>query len=305
MQMRMLLTLCGGCLALLPLTACAEDGAGTVDQGDCPAAPVAAVVTVDQWGAIVTRLGGDCVIARTIVEGTSADPHDYEPSTSDTAAFDEAQLVVLNGLDYDHWAERAVANLTSAPVVVDAGEVVGGTDGDNPHLWYGPDHVDAVATAITAALVDLAPAAADHFERLHDRWRADLAPYHDLVDGIRASAAGHTVAATEPVFDEMAAALGLTDATPRGYRSAALNESEPSPSALARFEAALTAGEIDVLIDNAQTDGPGPEQLRRVARDAGVPVVTVTETLPNGVDDFVEWQVAQLRDLADALGTTP
>lgn len=301
--MRMLLTPSVIAALLLP-TACGDDPSPVASPGDCPTAPISAVVTVDQWGDITSRLGGDCVVVRTIIQGSSADPHDYEPTSSDIAAFDAAQFVVMNGLDYDHWAEDAVANLSSEPTVIDAGEVIGGTEGDNPHIWYGPDHVAAVAVAISEALAGLAPDAADYLEAQRTAWESDLTPYRDTIEEIRSSWSGRSVAATEPVFDEMTAALGLEDATPGGYRDAALNESEPSPSALADFEAALRAGEIDVLIDNSQTDGPGPEQLRRVAADAGVPIVTVTETLPQGVDDFVEWQVAQLRELADALGTS-
>lgn len=302
--MRMLLTPSWALAAVVLAAACGDGGTPAAARGDCPTDPVAAVVTVDQWGDMVERLGGDCVDVRTIIEGSSADPHDYEPTTSDIAAFDDAQLVVMNGLDYDHWAADAVANLTSEPTVVDAGDVVGGSEGDNPHIWYGPDHVESVAAAISDALTGLAPTAADYLSEQRAAWESDLTPYRALVDELRSSAAGRTVAATEPVFDEMTAALGLGDATPSGYRDAALNESEPSPSALAAFEAALEAGEIDVLIDNAQTDGPGPDQLRRVAAGAGVPIVTVTETLPEGIDDFVDWQVDQLRELADALGTS-
>ena len=60
------------------------------------------------------------------------------------------QLVVVNGLDYDHWASDAVDAVASSLPTVDAGEIVGRAEGDNPHLWYDPDAVRAVADAVTA-----------------------------------------------------------------------------------------------------------------------------------------------------------
>jgi zinc/manganese transport system substrate-binding protein len=107
------------------------------------------------------------------------------------------------------------------------------------------------------------------------------------------------------VFDRMAAAVGLTDATPDGYRRAASNESDPAPGDLTEFEQALTDGSIDVLIYNTQTSGSIPEQLRADAEDAGVPVVEVTESPSEEGGSFLAWQVDQLEALSDALGATP
>ena len=103
----------------------------------------------------------------------------------------------------------------------------------------------------------------------------------------------------------MADALGLTNATPPGYRNAALNESDPAPADIAAFERALRGGEVDVLIDNTQTEGPTPARLREVAEDAGVPVVEVTESPSDPDGSFLEWQLDQLEALSDALGGTP
>jgi zinc/manganese transport system substrate-binding protein len=59
------------------------------------------VVTVDQWGDIVSDLAGACGEVTTIIKSSSIDPHDYEPTPADSAKFDRAKLVVVNGLDYD------------------------------------------------------------------------------------------------------------------------------------------------------------------------------------------------------------
>ncbi len=270
--------------------------------GDCPTAPVPVVVSVDQWGDIVQQLAGDCGDVTTIIKSSAADPHDYEPTPSDTAAFGDAKLVVMNGLDYDPWVDKAIATLDDEPDIVNGGEVVGLREGDNPHIWYGPEYVYEVADAVTSQLRKLDPEAADYFDGQHADWRAAMAPYDSEIATITPIATGKSYGATESVFDYMARAVGLDDETPRGYRNAAANESEPAPGDVNEFQQALAAGTIDVVIFNTQTEGAVPDQIRSEAERAHVPVVDVTETVPPGAKSFVSWQVSQLRRLATALG---
>lgn len=287
----------------LVLAACgASTARSTEPTGDCPTAPVPVVVSVDQWGDIVRQLAGDCGAVTTISTSSSADPHDYEPTPADIAKFGGAKLVVVNGLDYDAWADKAVATLDEKPVVVDGGRVVGLHNGENPHIWYGPRDVSRIADAVTAKLEQLRPRAGSYFAARHDAWRVAMKPYDTMIARIKPAAAGKTYGATEGIFDDMAAALGLSDETPDGYRRAAANESEPAPGDVHDFEQALAKHRMTVLLYNTQTQGAIPEQLRSRAEDAHVPVVNVTESVPPRFGTFVAWQVSQLKALANALG---
>jgi len=285
----------------------AGDGAA-VSKGDpdaCPGRVVDVVVSVGQWGDLVRKLGGACATVTTIVSSAAIDPHDFEPGTAALAAFSGADLVVLNGAGYDHWAEDAVATLDPSPAVVSAAAVAGVPDsGADPHLWYSPDVVREMSAAVGTALAKAATgAAADYLAQQAAAWAEALKPYDDAVRALSATAAGHTFAATEPVFDRMAAAIGLTDATPEGYRRASSNDSDPAPGDLTAFETALSDGGVDVLVYNTQTSGTVPEQLRTTAERAGVPVVEVSESPPDANGSFVAWQLAQLTKLTTALGT--
>ena len=285
------------------LVACGgkSDGAVTEGQsdrlGDCPAAPVRVVASVDQWGSIASELGGDCVDVTTIITGTTADPHDYEPSPSDLMAFGEAKVVIVNGVDYDHWAIDALGNVDQQPVVVDAGDVTGQTEGDDPHLWYSPQAVLSVSAAITAAFRTAAPDAGDYFAERASQWESSLRPYDELISRI-ASASPVSVAMTEPVFERMAEALGISDMTPAGFLDATRNEADPSPGDIAEFETILEDGLVDVLVVNTQTGDPTTERLRSTAESNDIAVVEVTETVPDGYSGFLEWQIHQLEALA-------
>lgn len=332
--------LAGGAVLALPvaLAACSGggDSAGTAQTsgqaaGDCPTAPVSVVVSVDQWGDIVSQLGGACADVSTVVASSAVDPHDFEPAPKDAALFDNAQLIVVNGGHYDEWASKLAA--TSAPdaPVINALEASGAEahghddhahegeehahEGEahaheghdhagepNPHVWYSPTAVTAVADAVTAELGKLAPDAADYFDERRTAFSESLQPYNDAIDKIKAGATGKTYAATESVFDDMAAAVGLQNRTPEGYQVSSANETDPSPADLDAFLRLLGDKGVDVLIYNVQTEGSVPQQVRTAAEQAGVPVVEVTETVPPGTTSFETWQVDQLNALAEALG---
>ncbi|MGV0744315.1 metal ABC transporter solute-binding protein, Zn/Mn family [Mycolicibacterium sp. XJ870] len=310
--------------APLALVACGSDESPTAEPaGDCPTTPVNVVVSVDQWGDIVSELGGACAKVTTVLAGSSVDPHDFEPSPSDAAKFEGAQLVVVNGGHYDEWATKlAESSAPNAPVVAaieDAGahedeahdhghEAEGHEEGHdhaggvNPHAWYSPAAVTSVADAVTAELGELAPDAKDYFAQRRTAFTESMKPYNQLIDDIKGHATGKTYAATEAVFDDMAVAVGLVNRTPEGYQVTSSNESDPSPADLDAFLRLLGDKGVDVLIYNTQTEGSVPQQIRAAAERAGVPVVDVTETVAPETDSFEAWQVDQLTSLAKALG---
>jgi zinc/manganese transport system substrate-binding protein len=290
---------------LAGLAGCSGGDAGPVtDAGDpanCPGEVLDVVVSVAQWGSIVDQLGGDCANVTTVLGSAAGDPHDHEASTGDIAAFEDADLVVYNGAGYDEWAADAAADLSPRPVVLEVAEIAGAATGDDPHLWYEPELVPRFADAVTQALTERSPDAAPYLQQQRQLFTTELQPYVEALARLRDLSAGRSYAATEPVFDRTARAVGLSDVTPSGYRDAVGNEGEPSPGDLAAFESALTEGRVDVLLFNAQTAGSLPEQVRDTAEGAGVPVVEVTESAPDDDGSFVEWQVDQLERLSDAL----
>lgn len=283
--------------APLGLTACSHDTGTTTPATACPATPVDVVVSVDQWGDIVSELGGDCARVTTLLAGSSVDPHDFEPTPADAAMFQRAQLVVINGAHYDEWATRLAAGTSPNAKVISAAD----TDARNPHVWYKPSAVNALADRVTAELSILAPPAAGYLAERRQAFSDALEPYDSAIAAIKAGSAGKTYAATEEVFDEMAAAVGLQNRTPPGYQATARNHTDPSPADLDAFLNLLQDRRVDVLVYNTQTEGAVPQQLRSAAESAGVPVVNVTETVAPGAESFEAWQVDQLTALAEAL----
>lgn len=132
-------------------------------------------------------------------------------------------MVVVNGADYDAWASKLAESSAGAAPVVSASEVTKTADGANPHLWYSPTAVTAVADAVTAELSKLDPQAASYFGERREALTTTLKPYDDLIAKIKAGASGKSYAATEGIFDYQAEAMGLVNKTPRAT-------SEPRPT---------------------------------------------------------------------------
>ena len=72
-------------------------------------------------------MGGDNVNVTSIINSTNVDAHDYEPTTSDIAKLQKAQVIIVNGAGYDAWAVKAAqsANATIVNAAAVGGVVMG------------------------------------------------------------------------------------------------------------------------------------------------------------------------------------
>ena len=137
--------------------------------------------------------------------------------------------------------------------------------GDNPHLWYDPPTMPAVATAIAEALSAADPGHKDEYAARLKAFLASLAPLNEKIAAIRDKFAGIPVAASEPVFGYMAAALKLK--MEEGlFQAAVMNDTEPAASALALFEDDLKMRKVRVLFYNKQASNNLVQRLVQLAR---------------------------------------
>jgi zinc/manganese transport system substrate-binding protein len=176
-------------------------------------------------------------------------------------------------------------------------------DDGNPHRWYDPANVSAVAAAITGGLKRLDPADAGYFDRrLATFEQHDLAQYHQLIDEIARRYAGTRVGASESIFAPLAAALRLQLVTPPAFLRAVSEGSDPSAADKAAIDAQIAHRAIAVYVLNTQNSTPDVAAQVAACRKRGIPVVGITETLVPAGASFQRWQVSQLESLLAALG---
>lgn len=252
------------------------------------------VASVNQWGTVAKTLGGDNVNVTSIINSTNVDAHDYEPTTSDIAKLQKAQVIIVNGAGYDAWAVKA-AQSTKA-TVVNAVEVGGVQDGDNPHVWFSADVRKAMAQAITDAYAKADSAKKSDFDKLNDQWMTEEGNVEGKIAEVKQKSDGLAYAATESVASYLAEDMGLADATPSGYAQATANESEPTPTDIKQFTDALKAGEIKLLVVNTQEESELTGKITNAAKSANVPMVNLTEQMPGQYDSLTAW----MESLVDA-----
>ena len=145
-----------GCRALLAFVVAAGVVASASACADASATDRASgviqVVAAESfWGSIAAQLGGEHAQVTSIVVNPDADPHDYEPTTRDSRHLASADMVVINGLGYDTWASKVVAaNPNPAQTVLTVGDALDLPDDSNPHRWYNPEDVFAIARVMTS-----------------------------------------------------------------------------------------------------------------------------------------------------------
>lgn len=173
--------------------------------------------------------------------------------------------------------------------------------GENEHVWYDLETVHAVAEKVAADLAAIDPANAATFTASAGDLGKRLDALAEKVAAIGAAKPGAKVVATEPVAEHLLEAAGLTDVTPAAFAEAVEEETDPPAAARAETEALVTGGQIAALVYNEQTSTPVTEAVKAAAEGAGVPVVGMTETLPEGVTSYLEWMTKQVDDLAAAV----
>jgi len=261
---------------------------------------IAVVAAENFYGDMARQIGGDRVSVASIMNNPDQDPHLFETTPGIVRQIAAAQIVILNGANYDSWMDKLLA---AGPrrdrTVINASRLVNYKSGDNPHLWYDPTTMPAVATAIADALAKVDSAhAADYSARLKVTLTA-LNQITQKVAQLKAKHGGAPITATEPVFGPMARALGLTMRNER-FQLAMMNDTEPSARDIAAFENDLKEGKVRLLIYNSQVSDRLTERLRDIAKRAKVPVIGVTETMPANVK-FQDWLLGELDVLDKAL----
>jgi zinc/manganese transport system substrate-binding protein len=269
------------------------------------AEPLNVVAAENFYGDVVEQLGGAHVKVTSVLTNPDQDPHLFEASASTARHVAKARIVILNGANYDPWMTRL---LSASPLpgreVIDVAGLVGRKVGDNPHLWYDPAAIPALARAVSAVLVRLDPGNRAEYESRLAKFIASLMPLDDKIAELRKKYAGTPVTATEPVFNYMTSAIGLVMHN-RGFQLAVMNDVGPSASQVAAFERDLKTRAVKVLLYNTQTTGKLTERMLELARASKVPVVGVTETMPPGMH-FQDWMHSVLQALEAALaGKSP
>ena len=284
-------------LVLALLAAAAGCGSSAASSGR-----LGVVASTNVYGDIVRQIGGGRVDVTSVLDNPNADPHLFEAGNGTALAVAEARVLVENGLGYDAWMSKLVdASPSKSRAVVTIADALGVHGGHaNPHVWYDVARLPRIADAIEHALARADPKHAAAYRANERRFLVNAAPLDREVAAIRRRFAGAAIAYTEPVPGYLTADAGLRNLSPDSFTRAIESGTEPPPAAVADVQGLVRMHRVRALLYNAQAVSPITSRVLSLAKDAGVPVVAVTETLPAG-KTYQQWLLGEARALAAAL----
>ena len=140
-------------IAALFLTGC-----GSAPKGDDGALRVLASTTF--LADIAQKIAGDRVRVDSLLP-VGVDPHAYQAAPSDVAKIAESDLLILNGLEYEHFIEPLLENAGGERVLIEAAaglsprEDAGSEHGVDPHMWLDPNLVITYVENIRDGLIQV------------------------------------------------------------------------------------------------------------------------------------------------------
>jgi zinc/manganese transport system substrate-binding protein len=288
--------------AMTALTVAAA-GCGSSAASDSGVSAVTAVGAENEYANVLAQIGGRYVHVSSILSNPSTDPHTFESSPSVAHQVSSAQLIVQNGVGYDSWiGKMEAASPNPKRKVIVAQQVLSlPASTPNPHLWYDPKTMPAVAKVMAADLSALLPAHKAYFQANLAAFDRSLQPWLQAIAAFKAKYPHTAVATTEPVADYLLQAMGAVNLTPFRFQADIMNGVDPSPQDISLVNSFFTGHKAKVFVYNQQVTDALTTSIRQTALKAGVPVVGVYETMPTPGYRYQSWMIAEVHAIQKAV----
>jgi zinc/manganese transport system substrate-binding protein len=275
-------------------------------------ADIKIVAAENFYGGVAHEIAGDTATVTSILTNPNQDPHEFTSDAATAKAVADADIVIYNGLGYDGWMDKLLGVAgKKGRIVIRVADLVGAKDGDNPHIWYDPKTMPALAFKLVEDLSSRIGLQGSDVGKRRDllllnleTFKASMKPVLSEIATIKAKYGGTTVTATEPVFGYMSGALGFKMLN-YDFQVNIMNDTEPSASQTAAFEKSLRSHAAKILFYNSQVTDPTTDSLKKIAQEAGVPIIGVTETQPPEFKTYAEWMKHELEAVDAGLKTIP
>jgi zinc/manganese transport system substrate-binding protein len=279
----------------------ASCSAGTHSSGS--PGVINAVGAENEYANVLSQIGRQYVHVSSILNNPNTDPHTFESSPSVAEEVSTAELIVQNGVGYDRFMNTIEsASPSSSRKVIVVQNLLGLPDSTpNPHLWYDPKTMPAVAKAIANDLSALQPNNASYFQANLRTFDASLTPWLNAIAEFKTKYGGAAAATTEPVADYLLTAMGIDNLTPFQFQADIMNGVDPAPQDVSLENGFFTNHKVKVFCYNQQVVDSLTISIRTTAEQAGIPVVGVYETMPTPGYNYQSWMLAEVNAIQKAV----
>ncbi len=133
------------------------------------------VLAAETWlGDIAQNVAGDRLHVDVLLP-PGVDPHEFQPAPQDAVKIAQAQVLIVNGLDYETWLSGSLQDAGGQHVIVTAADGLKPFgDPPDPHMWMDPLNVVRYAENIRDALSQSDPAGKSIYTANADAYIAKL-----------------------------------------------------------------------------------------------------------------------------------
>ena len=265
------------------------------DQAKTKSDKVSIVTTTNVYADIAKNVAGKYGSVQTIIKNSATDPHDFEPTTADAKKLTNANIIVANGLGYDSWMNKLASSVSKKPVLVGE-DLMGLKKVDNPHIWYDLDMPTKYVNYLVKRLSKLDKKHAAYFKENGDKYLAKIAKVKQIAKSADKKN-NKPVFVSEPVFD-----YGLEEAGykigDKEFEEAIENGTDPSPKTINKMTNEIKDKKIAFFVNNTQASSSTVKTFVKLAKENGVPVLNVRETIPNHMT-YLDWMRENYQNLAN------
>jgi ABC-type Zn uptake system ZnuABC Zn-binding protein ZnuA len=259
---------------LFLLTACAQHASNAPQSGPVILASATFLADIAQNVA-----GGRLTVTAILPIGV--DPHSFQPTPSDVARISENTVLIVNGLEYEHFLEPVLENAGGQRLIITATQGLTPREMEehegeeeheagDPHMWLDPVLAQTYVENIRAGLTEADPQGASIYQANADAYIARLNELDAwIVEQVTQIPAGRRLLVTNHE------ALGYF-ADRYGFQIAGTVLTNVSSAA------SVSARELSVVIDEIESTGApaifldeveNPNFAQQIAEETGVIVV--------------------------------
>ena len=236
--------------------------------------PLPVVASFSILGDLVQVVGGERVKVTTLV-GPDADAHAFEPKPAHAKAILQSRLFVINGLNFEPWAQKLArsANYKGQILVASQGIKVRKLPLDqghqhaeaDPHGWQDPSNVVVYVKNIAKSLASLDPAGARSYQNNSELYIKELESLDQFTKDQLAplSVKQRQVITSHDAFGYFAARYQIRFLAPQGINA----DVEPSAKEVAQLIRQIKRDKIKaVFVENMSN----PKLLAQITQDTGI-----------------------------------
>lgn len=248
------------------LSGCAAFGASRPAEAD---GRLVVLTTFTVLADLARQVAGDRVEVVSLLS-PGEEVHGYEPTPDDLVRAERADLVLVNGLGLERWADRflrqtgaprAVLSEGVEPLAIDGGQYDGRA---NPHAWMSPRHGVRYVENVRRALTRLDPAGAAEYRDNATRYAARLTALQTELVAALATVPprSRALVTCEGAFSYLAADAGMQEA----YLWPVNADAQGTPQQVVSVVEFVRENDVPALFCETTVDD-GPQ--RQVAAETG------------------------------------